>query len=292
MTANKKTLDIVLGDHPHTREIKEGKLNSSLFDLRFTEIKPTHNAFKPMVREQKFDICEMAIVTYLLAKEHGKPLHLLPAAMIGRFQQPFAVCDTKLEMAGPGDISNRRIGVRSYTTTTVTWLRGILQNDYGAHLDAAHWVSFEDPHVAEYVDPTERAPSGRKIIDMLLDGELDIVLGDVTDDPRVRKLFPDSEAAIEEWRAKHNLVPINHMVVVTEDLVRDDIDSVADFYRMLKDAKAGTAGNQPDSTPIGLEAVRPSLELILRYAAQQKLVSREYAVDELFDERVLKAIGE
>ena len=130
-----------------------------------------------------------------------------------------------LSMSGPGDLANRRVGGRSYTTTTVTWLRGILQNDYGADLDAAHWVSFEDPHVAEYVDPTERAPAGRTIIEMLLDGELDVVLGDVTDDPRVSTLFADPAAAIDEWRAKHDLVPINHIVVVTEDTyVRSHLD--------------------------------------------------------------------
>lgn len=290
--STKKIYDIVIGDHAQTRGIKDGTINSPLFDLRFTEIKPTHNAFKPMIREQKFDICEMAIVTYLLAKEHGKPINLLPAVLIGRFQQPFAVYSAKLDLSGPGDIANRRVGVRSYTTTTVTWLRGHLQNDYGADLDSAHWISFEDPHVAEYVDPTERAPAGRTIIDMLLDEELDVVLGDVSDDPRVRKLFDDPKAASDEWYARNKVVPVNHMVVVSDEMVENNIDAVADFYRMLKDGKAATAAADPDPTPIGLEAVRPTIDLLLKYAAQQGVVSRRYSVDELFDERVLKAIGE
>lgn len=290
--SDKKIFDIVIGDHAHTKGIKDGTITSPLFDLRFTEIKPTHDAFKPMIRERRFDICEMAIVTYLLAREHGKPINLLPAILIGRFQQPFASYNAKVDLKGPGDIAGRRVGIRSYTTTTVTWLRGILQNDYGADLDSAKWISFEDPHVAEYVDPTERAPAGRKIVDMLLDGELDIILGDVSDDPRARRLFEDPKAASDQWFAAHRLVPVNHMIVVSDEMLRDNIDAVADFYRMLKEGKAGVPKADPDPTPIGLEAIRPTVDLVLQYAAQQGLVSRKYSVDELFDSRLIKAIGE
>ena len=79
-------LKAVLGSHPHVRAVKSGELRSDLFDLDFIEYTPTNTAFKPMVREQAFDVCEMAIVTYLMAKAHGKPLVLLPATMLGRFQ--------------------------------------------------------------------------------------------------------------------------------------------------------------------------------------------------------------
>src|SRR6478752_1181621 len=73
----------------------------------------------------------------------------------------------------PRDLEGRRVGIRSFTTTTGAWLRGILANEHGVDLDAVHWVTFEDAHVAEYIDTTERAPAGRPIIQMLLDGELD-----------------------------------------------------------------------------------------------------------------------
>ena len=70
---------------------EEGALRSDLFDLDFIEYTPTNTAFKPMVRERAFDVCEMAIVTYLMAKAHGKPLVLLPATMLGRFQHSYAL---------------------------------------------------------------------------------------------------------------------------------------------------------------------------------------------------------
>lgn len=291
---DKKTIDIVLGDYPHTIPIKTASVDSPTLDLRFTDFKPTHNAFKGMIRELKYDVCEMAIVTYALAKAYGKPIHLLPAVMIGRFQQPYAICRSDLSLAGPGDLAGRRVGVRSYTTTTVSWLRGILANDYGADLDAVEWTSFEDPHVAEYQDRTRRAPAGKSIIQMLLGGELDVVLGDATDDPRTKTLFPDVKKASEDWYARHRLVPVNHLVVVTEALLESAPAAVAEVYRLLKQGKveAGASADGIDYTPFGIEAVRPSLELILDYAAQQQVLPRRLTVDELFDDRLRKAIGE
>ncbi len=164
-------LKAVLGSHPHVQAVKSGELRSDLFDLDFIEYTPTNTAFKPMVREQAFDVCEMAIVTYLMAKAHGKPLVLLPATMMGRFQHSYALYNPAQGTLGPSDLEGKRVGIRSFTTTTGAWIRGILANDYGVNLDNIRWVTFEDPHVAEYVDTTERAPKDTKILQMLLDGE-------------------------------------------------------------------------------------------------------------------------
>lgn len=165
-------LKAVLGSHAHVKAVRSGELRSDRFDLDFIEYTPTNTAFKPMVREQAFDVCEMAIVTYLMAKAHGKPLVLLPATMLGRFQHSYALYNPERGMLGPSDLDGKRVGIRSFTTTTGAWIRGILANDYGVNLDSIRWVTFEDPHVAEYVDTTERAPKDKKILQMLLDGEL------------------------------------------------------------------------------------------------------------------------
>src|SRR5262245_24155492 len=80
------TLRTLLGTYPHTAPLKRGEIGSPEVALEFADIKPTHKAFKPMVRELAYDVCELAIVTFLQAKAHGKPLVLLPAVMLGRFQ--------------------------------------------------------------------------------------------------------------------------------------------------------------------------------------------------------------
>lgn len=280
-----KRLRTVLGDHPHVKVLKGGQLRSDIVDLEFIDYAPTNKAFKPMVREQAFDVCEMAIVTYLMAKAYGKPLVLLPAAMLGRFQHASAIYNAERGTLTPANLKGKRVGIRSFTTTTGAWVRGILANDHGVDLDAIEWVTFEDPHVAEYHDTTERAGAGKTIIQMLLDGEIDAAIGETSTDPRLKPLFADPEAEAERWYGRHGIVPVNHLVVVTEALAKSRPDAVREVYRVLKQSKAmGGPPRAPDPVPFGVEANRGALELIIDYAAQQALIPRRYSVDELFDD--------
>ena len=285
MTASTLKLRTVLGDHAHMQPLKRGEVRSDRFALDFVEFTPTNAAFKPMVREQKFDVCEMAIVTYLMARAYNKPLVLLPATMLGRFQHGYALYNAERGKLGPADLKGKRVGIRSFTTTTGAWIRGILANDYGVDLEQIRWVTFEDPHVAEYVDLTERAPKDKKILQMLLDGELDAVLGETSDDPRLKPLFADPKAEAERWYRQHGVVPVNHLVVVTESLARSQPDTVREVYELLKRSKAAArpAGGI-DFVSFGVEAIRKPLELIISYAAQQALIPRKFSVDELFDD--------
>jgi 4,5-dihydroxyphthalate decarboxylase len=185
---------------------------------------------------------------------------------------------------GPSDLEGKRVGIRSFTTTTGAWIRGILANDYCVNLDKIDWVTFEDPHVAEYVDTTERVKD-KKILQMLLDGELDAVLGETSNDPRLKPLFPDPAAEAAKWYARRGVVPVNHLVVVPETLARSRPDVVSGVYDLLKAGKANAgAPASPDLVPFGIEANRKPLELIIEYAFQQALIPRRFAVDELFDE--------
>jgi 4,5-dihydroxyphthalate decarboxylase len=278
-------LRTVLGDYAHVKPLKAGQVASDLVSLDFVEFTPTNKAFKPMVRELAFDVCEMAIVTYLMAKAHGKPLVLLPAAMLGRPQHASALYNGERDRLTPKDLNGKRVGIRSFTTTTGAWVRGILANDYGVDLSSIKWVSFEDPHVAEYRDTTERAPVGKNIVQMLLDGEIDAALGETSTDPRLKPLFGDVAAEAERWHRKHGLLPVNHLVVVTEALAKSRPDAVREVYRMLKESKAKAAlPAGPDFVPLGVDANRKSLALIIDYAFQQALIPRKFSVDELFDD--------
>lgn len=280
-------LRTLLGDYPHTRALKRGAIASPVVSLSFADYTPTNRGFKPMVREQAFDVSEMAIVTYLMAKAHEKPMVLLPAAVMSRFQHAYALYNRARGELCPEDLPGKRVGIRSFTTTTGAWLRGILANDHGVDLGSIHWITFEDPHVAEYIDTTERAPAGTSIIQMLIDGEIDAAIGEVSDHPQLRPLFGDPAEAARAWRGRHGVVPVNHMVVVSAKLARERPDAVREVFRLLKDSKAAApppADCAFDPAPMGLSAIRDSLETIIRYAAQQGLIPRAYAVDELFDD--------
>jgi 4,5-dihydroxyphthalate decarboxylase len=274
-------LRTLLGDHACTKAAKDGSIKSDLVEFDFAEYSPTNKGFKPMVRDGAFDISEMAIVTYLMAKSFDKPMVLLPNVVLARFQHSYAVYNAKSGTLTPAELNGKRVGIRSFTTTTGAWLRGILANDYGVDLNSIDWVTFEEAHVAEFKDTTKRAPAGKQIIQMLLDSELDAVLGEKSELPGLKPLFADAGKEEKSWFAKHGVVPINHMVVFSRELSDTHPEAVREVSRLLQ-ASAALAPSA--SARFNPEEMRRSLELIIRYSAQQGLIPRAYEVNELFDD--------
>ncbi|MGA3308040.1 MAG: hypothetical protein ABSD08_05425 [Xanthobacteraceae bacterium] len=297
-TAEKiETLSACFGTYPHTQALKNGEIKSDRVMLRFTEINPVNRAFLMMARDQKFDVSEMAIVTYLQAKAYGKPLTLMPATMLGRFQHGAMLHNAERGTLRPEDLPGRRVGVRAFSQTTGVWIRGILWKDYGLDLGTVKWVTFEDAHVAEFRDPpgVERAV-GKDMTKMLIEGELDAAIygGVMPTDPRLKSVIPDPEAAAKNWYREHGTVPVNHMVVLKESLSKSNPAAVREVFRMLLDSKKAAGlpkSGAIDLIPFGFDAVKPALDLISSYALEMKIIPRRYAVEELFDDttRTLQA---
>jgi 4,5-dihydroxyphthalate decarboxylase len=289
MAAEKTKLFTLLGDYPGTKALKSGEIRSDLVDLSFADVKVANTGFKPLVREHKFDLGELAIVTFLQAKVYGKPYVLMPAVVVARGQHHTIAYNPERGSLTPAGLAGKRVGVRAYTVTTGVWVRGILKEQYGVDLDSVTWVTFEDPHLAEYTDPPAiaRAPAGKNISQMLLDGELDAaIVGDKLPDPRLKHLIPDSEAAAKAWADQHGY-PINHMLVVRSELSRTRPDVVKEVFRLFKESRdaAVRAGDKNAAElQFGLEPNRRSLSTIIDIAHAQKLIPRAFSVDELFDE--------
>ena len=283
-------LRMLLGDYPATLPLKRGEVKSPSVSLEFADAKTPSTAFKRVVRNLEFDCAELAIVTFLMAKAHGKPLVLLPAVVLARFQHPHIVYNIERGPLAPGDLAGRRVGTRSYTVTTSTWLRGILANDYGVDIERVKWVTFEEAHVAEFRDPpwVERAPEGKELMAMLLAGEIDAaILPAVPTDPRLKPLIPNPAMAAESWSKKYRALQINHMIVAKESLSRSEPDAVREIYRLLAESKKAAKLPKPgefDTNPFGLEANRRNLEVVIDYVHQQRMIPRRFAVDELFDD--------
>ncbi len=285
-----ETLNVCLGTYPHTRALKQGDIKSERVVLNFTEIDPINRAFRMMAREQKFDVSEMAIVSYLQAKAYGKPLVLMPATMLGRFQHGAMLYNSERGTVRPQDLPGRRVGVRAFTQTTGVWLRGILSKDYGLDLGKVQWVTFEDAHLAEYSDPpgVERV-TGKDMTKMLLEGELDAAIygGVMPTDPRLKSVIADPEAAGKEWYRKHGIVPVNHMVVLKENLAKSNPGAVRELFRMLVDSKQAAGllkAGAIDLVPFGFDAVKPALDLMSSYALEMKIIPRRLSIEELFDD--------
>lgn len=279
-------LRTLLGDYANTRALKSGAVASRRLSFDFDDVKLPQNAFKAVVRGE-YDVAELAIITYLQALAHGKPVLLLPTVVMAIPPHPCLAYNAQYGVLRPADLAGRRIGIRAHSVTTVAWVRGILQNDHGVDLDRIDWVAFEDPHVPECVEPPNvtRAPAGKTLTGMLRAGELDAGVVMVSDqqDGVLVPVIPDPDAALLRWRAETRARPLNHVMVIHRDLARREPGVGDEVVRLLRQS-ADRAPDMPGADAIcgGIEAMRPSLDLIIHYAYQQGLIPRRFAVDELF----------
>jgi len=279
-----------LADYPVTKALKQGNASSSVVEFDFCGPPTAHDGFKGMVRDNKFDAGELAIITFLQAKAYGKPYILLPAPISGRFQHHTIGYNAEHGELKPKDIEGRKVGVRSYAQTTGLWARGVLQHEYGVDLDRVTWVTFDDAHLAEHTDPanTERASkSGKKLAQMMFDGDVAAaILGaDMPKDPRVRTLVPEPHKAAQAWFKQTGVIPINHMFAVHEQVSRERPDVVAEVFRMLVESrKAAPPEALATIPPFGVEANRKAIQLAIDWALEQHIIPHRLEVDELFDD--------
>lgn len=293
------TLYSLLGNHAGTEALTSGRVCSPLVAFEYADVKVVNTQFKAMMRDLKYDFGEVAINTYLQGYEYRKPYVLLPATIVGRNQHHTIFYNADRGPLAPRELSGKRVGVRAYTQTTGVWVRGVLAEDYGVDLQSITWVTFEEPHLAEYLDPANvvRVAAGKQLKQMLLDGEIEAaILGDVTEQGPLKHLIPDHSAEGQRWARAHGGVPINHMAVIRRSIAESRPDVVREVYRLLTESRAAAAlpTGVEDPLRFGVGANRRSLEQMVAYAFQQGLISRCPTADELFADavRVLGATAE
>ena len=281
------TLRMALKRYPTNEAIFTGKVTSPKLQLDIDEVEPIHNAFAPMAQRQVYDLSEMAIFTYLQAVTYGKPIILVPMVLAARHQHGCIVFNKEFHASmTPADLHGKKVGVRAYTQTTGAWVRNILSREYGVKLEEVKWITTEGGHLTEFREPSFVTPArDKKLINMLMNGEVDAaILGnDLPDDPRILPVIPNAAEAGPAWHKATGLIPINHMFVATTKLAQERPDLVLEAYDMFKRAKemAGVPKGA-DMRPIGIEAIRPSLELVIQLAAEQQIIPKTFTVDELF----------
>src|SRR4051812_1101505 len=182
----------------NNQALKDGTVKPRTFDFEFIEVNPLIDAFRRMVRGLEFDICEMAITTYICARAHGKRMTALPIFLVRAFHHGAILVNTKAGIRSPKDLEGKRVGVnRGYTVTTGLWARNILQHEHGVDLKKITWVLSGDEHVAEYRPPSNvvSIDKGRKMADMLASGELVAAIGVEAEHPDVKPLIPNAKEA-------------------------------------------------------------------------------------------------
>src|SRR3954468_541635 len=291
----------------NNKAFKDGTVKPKTFEPDFVEVDPLIAAFRRMVRANEFDICEMAITTYICAREFGKPMTAIPVPLVRAFHHGAILVNTKAGIRTPKDLEGKKVGVsRGFTVTTGVWVRGILQNEYGVDLNKITWVLSGDEHVAEWQRPANVVPieAGKKMEDMLISGELVAAIGLDVKSPDVAPLIPNAlEAGLKALRERGHY-PINHLIVIKDELIAKHPDLAADVFNAFAESKLlyvdrlkereiekPTAVDEMhrrvmeitgDPLPYGLAPNRRVIDELIQHALTQGIITKAVTADELF----------
>jgi 4,5-dihydroxyphthalate decarboxylase len=314
-------LDIAIATYGHTAALKKGQVPIAGVQPNFIEVKPIIAAFRRMVRDVEFDVCEMAPATYMIAREHGAPFKALPVFIFRRFHHAGLVYRDDAGIRHPRDLEGKRAGVRAYSVTTGIWTRGIMTNDYGVDNSKITWVVDDEEHVKTLQLPpnVQQAPAGKSLVDLMASGDLQAAFTDnagigragaPTDGwnaagvkpPEYKEMFPDAGVIEADWYRRTGIYPVHGLIVVKDEVMAkhpwlgkalfDAFLESKEIY--LKQLAAGESVSDKDDhyramgqivgdpLPYGIEANRASMQAMMTYCWQQGLLKKQYAIDDMF----------
>jgi ABC-type nitrate/sulfonate/bicarbonate transport system substrate-binding protein len=303
----KPALKTALVTYGHTQPLKDGIVKPRTFEFDFEDVPVIIKAFRRMVRGLEFDISEMAMTTYLCAKAHGKAFTALPVFPMRAFHHGAILVNTNAGIRSPKDLEGKRVGVnRGYTVTTGLWARSVLQHEYNVDLKKITWVLSGDEHVAEYRPPSNvvSIEAGQTLEDQLASGQVVAAIGLKDQVPNSAPLIPNAAEAGFDMLKRTGIFPINHTVVVKNDMLASRPDLAPDIFNAFAEAKRiyvgrlkdGSAGAPADKTfkrvmeitgdplPYGIEPNRTALEAIVRHSVEQGILTKPFTIEELFPE--------
>jgi 4,5-dihydroxyphthalate decarboxylase len=273
-------MQVAIGTYDHTKGLKDGSVKAPELSFDFVEVSPITRAFRGMAVSQAYDVAEMAMVTYMLARTYNKPVVGLPIVLVRSSLLPGLVTAEGSSITDPKELEGKTLGVRSYTQTSAVWVRGIIQDGFGVDLSKLKWTTFEGAHLDEYTDPsnTSRAAEGANMAEMVKSGELAAAIGVPAGDG-LRSLVPNAAAAEAAWAEKSGIRTVNHVLTVKQSLVDADPGLPARLTALFQEARGANGASVP---PIGIEPNRPAFEALARYAHEQGITPKVFSMQELF----------
>jgi 4,5-dihydroxyphthalate decarboxylase len=288
-----------------------------------TEMGPRERHWR-MARKAEFDVCEANVGAYYMERDQGAPLTAIPVFLHRRFRHGFLFINPASGIRQPKDLIGKRIGGTNFQPASNIWMRGILEEEYSLPHRQVTWVLEREEDVA-FTPPKdlriEMIGSGKKLDEMLTEGELDALLSPdlpklfLKGDKRIVRMFPDYKDVEIDYFRRTGIFPIMHVTTIKRDIV-DKYPWVATNLvkafeaakniayrrianpRMTPIAWVRTALEEqeallgPDPWAYGLTpANRKNLETVLRYTRQQGMIGRTWPLDELFEDTDLGDAG-
>ncbi|GAA3547265.1 ABC transporter substrate-binding protein [Amycolatopsis ultiminotia] len=310
-------LTVVLGDYAHGRAVLGGEAAVAGYEISPVEVAPVIGAYRRMIRDLEFDVCELAPTSYLMALQAGVPLTAIPVFLNRRFHHADVQCGAASGIRFPADLSGKRVGVRAYTVTTGVWVRGILRDEYGLDPATVTWVVDDDDHIEGRAPANvERVTDGRSLGELLAAGEIDAALsgnagtgragapragwaapaGQPTGENGPYPLFPEHEVLATDWYLRTGIYPLHSVIALRRELAERDPELPGKLYTAFAESKRRQVEADPkwtalprlgkqaaqlggDPIPYGLAANDVSIRALVKFSREQGLVDPDFPAD-------------
>jgi 4,5-dihydroxyphthalate decarboxylase len=251
-------LKTVLRTLSHTAGLHDGQIAVDGVKLDFVAVTPAIAAYRRMVRDVEFDMCELAPTTYFIARAYGAPFKALPIFPTRHFHHGGLVVRDDAGIRTPKDLEGRKVGVRAYSVTTGVWTRGILSSEYGLDASRVTWVVDDEEHVTQLKLPRNvvHAPDGRSLAAMMAAGEIDAAFTgnagigregapkpgwEAREPPAAgvyTELLPDATGLEAAWYRRTGIYPFHAIMVVKDDVLKAHPWIAKSIYSAFAAAKA------------------------------------------------------
>jgi 4,5-dihydroxyphthalate decarboxylase len=250
-------LKIAVANYPHTAALKEGRIPIRGVDAEFVNVQPQIAAFRRMVRNVEFDVCELAPTTYIIARSFGASFVALPIFLMRSFHHGALLIRPDAGIKGPKDLEGKKVGVRAYSVTTGVWARGILIDEFGLDSSKVTWVVDDEEHVTQLKLPLNvvHAPEGRSLAKMMRDGELQAGFaanagigregaptagwdkGTAATAPDYPNLFSNAAELEAEWYRRTKIFPMHGTLVVKDSVLAENPWVAESLFEAFTQAK-------------------------------------------------------
>jgi len=315
-------LKIAFWNYDRTRALIDGRVRPQGIDLDIQVLRP-RVMFPRMLDHQEFDVSELSLASYAALKARGNcPFIAIPIPVSRFFRHSCIYVRDDAGINEPRDLKGKRVGTTQYGSTAATYIKGMLQDDYGVSSSDMHWfmgglttptqaplIPFELPSAIRI----EYLQAGQTLEQMLLDGELDALFSIylpsifVQGSQRIKRLFPDFKVVEQDYYRRTGIFPIMHTIVLREDINRDHPWVAASIYDAFCEARDVAIDQLYDTDALhltlpwlidhveeawrvlgkdywayGLAPNRPAIDAVGRYVHEQGLAPRVVRADELF----------
>ena len=298
----------------------DGSVKAEGVDLAILEVgqseplKHGQDRHERMLQKQEFDICELSLSSYLMAKSRDMPFTAIPVFPRRLFSMSQMWVNVDAGVSSPQDLIGKTVGLSTFQTTLSVLAKGDLQSEYNVPWRKVNWIVSKEeaiPFKPQEGVRVEVAPAGKKMGTMLEQGEIAALMVPhppkeaLRDSKKIRRLFADPKQEEVRYFQKNGFYPIMHVVAFKDDVLAknpglapsvmaafDKAKAVCmEYYddpnwsrfiwgRHLFEEERKAFGDDP--WPHGIKKNQANLERFIGYSLDQGLMQKKLEVEQLF----------